>query len=165
MAKGTINPVLWTVEGPAGAHTTPGAKVAGISLSFGSGWSFVTLRSRKPRKNEPSDAQKQQRTNYSDCDCLWKFRDRQQALAWTAYVKDSGLKKRLGLDEYRIFMKSCLDWDFVDYFEKYLFARWELVSVAEADGVLTICLRVGSSLDDTLTEQELSPFAYGARLI
>jgi hypothetical protein len=94
MAKATIKSIIAPVGGAVGAHTRPDSRTMGIQVAFTSGNGGVTLKSRTPQKKAPSAAQTEQRAKYSDCDCLWKYREPPQVKQWENYTGNAKKNKK-----------------------------------------------------------------------
>lgn len=164
MAKGWLDGIIESITGPLGVHTRPEGSAPPIQTSIQPMDDYFVLVARKPRKNDPSTAQIAQRQKYSDCDCLWKHRDKEQAAAWKVYIDTERKEERKGKDYYRPFMSDCLRFDLSAYLTGYLFAEWQLISVTNTSENLCITIKMGSSLDHNEPDFSADPSA-GATLI
>lgn len=165
MSKGLPKPCLVTATGPFGGHDRPEGKDAAIQAVIANGPDWLTIRTRPRRKASVTSAQKLQRLNYSDCDCLWKYRDQLQASQWEKYISEKNLKKIHNLDSYRLFMKGCLDWDFVDYFTHYLWAVWKLDAITKTPTGYRVQVHMASLLDEAAPELRLEPYSPVNRIL
>ena len=165
MAKATPSPIATPTGGSPNEHNRPESRVPSGQVSFVNDPAGLVLRAKPQRKKTPSEAQSLQRLYYSDCDCLWKNRDELQASQWEKYIEEKGLKTELHLDSYRLFMRACLNWDFVIYFTEYFWSVWVLDSITSTPDGYRVCVHMGSLSDETAPEFALDPFSPVNRII
>ena len=148
MAKGTPSEFIGSVDGSVGVHTRPDAKNSAGQVSFLQSGNGIVLRSRTPRKKSASEAQGLQRAKYSECDCLWKFRDPQQVVQWSSFSGATSAGGSAIRDSYRLFMSCCLNFNLAVYLMEYLFAVWRLDRVTETLNGHRIEIHMGSQTDE-----------------
>lgn len=147
MAKGKPAEALWSSEGTFGAHTRPEGKESAISASVIPADAWVVIKRRPKRHPTPTPAQINQRAAYSECDCLWKNREPEQVEAWNRYIGLTRNKKTKVKDAYRLHMSHCLRWNFLEFFEEYLYSLWIVDSVVDSQTLTSIVVHMGSRFD------------------
>lgn len=165
MAKATVKSIITPTDGALGAHTRPGSRTMGIQVSLSSKDGAVTLRSRTPTKKTPSPAQTEQRAKYSDCDCLWKFREPPQVEQWEKYTGTAKKNKKGVSDSYRLFMAGCLRFDLSTYLINYLFADWKLDTIEPTASGYMVTVHMGSLIEQTIPAPWWEPDTLQNRLI
>lgn len=165
MAKGTLSPIIAGISGATGSHTSPIARTKACTISFAAEDGAVVLRSHRRTHPAPSATQSARRLSYSECDCLWKRRERNQADAWKIYIDSNGRRQSTGLDYYRLFMSDCLNWNLVAYLETHLMAIWQLIESSKDESTWHILVKCASTLDFDEPAIERDPFSFGSRFL